>query len=79
MKMNEERTYIKKIDGKWYAFAGNAEEGQVYSIGSDCPKYGCALFGRWTDEGIKYVASSSPSRGAAYQKARRYGTYRGEV
>lgn len=70
-------TYIREIDGDWYAFAGDKEKVQVYSIGSDNLKYGrwCA---RWTDNGIRYVVSKSPTRSAAYQKARRHGRYMGE-
>lgn len=75
-------TYITNIDGEWYAFAGDEKEDKVYSIGADCPPEwtGCYSYtARWTSKGIKYVASSSPSRSAAYQKARRWGTYCGEV
>lgn len=72
-------TYIRQIDGKWYAFWGDEERNQVYSIGNDCPSQaGCLWTGRWNDSGIKYVASVSPSRNAAYQKARRHGKYNGE-
>lgn len=70
------RTAIKCIDGKWYAFA--YWESDVYSIGSDCPRGGGQWFARCTDSGIKYVASASPTRKAAYNKARRYGNYTGE-
>ena len=76
------KTYIKKIDSKWYAFAGDNNKGQVYSIGSDNPSKesgGSRWFARWTENGIKYVASPSPSRSAAYSKARRHGLYGGEV
>lgn len=75
------KTYITKIDGKWYAFAGDTHNDQVYSIGTDCPRDESAncWFARWTDAGIKYVASASPTRNAAYQKARRHGEYGGEV
>lgn len=71
-------TYITKIDGRWYAFAGDLQKDQVYSIGADNPEDGtwCA---RWNDTGIKYVATYSSSRSGAYQKARRYGNYCGEV
>ena len=70
-------TYIREIDGDWYAFAGDKDKAQVYSIGSDNPKQG-RWFARWTDNGIRYVASKSPTRSAAYQKARRHGRYMGE-
>lgn len=73
------KTYIKEIEGRWYAFEGDENDGQVYSIGSDCPKDGGRWFARWTDEGIKYVASASTTRHGAYQKARRWGEYNGEV
>lgn len=72
-------TYIKKIDSKWYAFAADKQKDQVYSIGADNPRYGSQWCSRWTDDGIKYVASSSPSRSAAYKKAFRHGEYRGEI
>lgn len=72
------KTYISKVDGKWYAFAGDAGNNQVYSIGADNPSGGrwCA---RWSDKGIQYVASASASRSGAYQKAKRHGEYQGEV
>ena len=72
-------TYIRQIDGNWYAFWGDEERNQVYGIGNDCPSQaGCLWVSRWNDSGIKYVASASPSRNAAYQKARRHGKYNGE-
>lgn len=75
IKMNN--TYIREIDGDWYAFAGNKDKAQVYSIGSDDPERGrwCAS---WTNLGVRYVATKSPTRNAAYQKARRHGKYMGE-
>lgn len=72
-------TYIKNINGKWYAFAGDTIRNQVYSIGSDNPYGGGRWFARWTDEGIKYVASACMSRNGAYKRARRHGKYCGEV
>ena len=72
-------TYIRQIDGKWYAFGADEENNQVYGIGSDCPKGGRSWVGSWTDTGIKYVACSSDTRRAAYQKARRNGKYSGEA
>ena len=77
--MNTRNTYITKIDDHWYAFAADQENYQVYSIGSDCPKGGGVWVAHLCDEGIKYVASWSPSRAAAYQKARRNGYYCGEI
>ncbi len=77
-----ERTYIRKIDGKYYAFAGYDNSNQVYSIGADNPPYGsggsrwCA---KYSDTGIKYVASPSPNRKAAVAKAKRNGNYFGEI
>lgn len=72
------RTYITQIDGKWYAFEGNVYSNEVWSIGHD--SIGRTVwFAKWTDNGIKYVAKSCPTRNAAYQKARRWGTYGGEV
>ena len=72
-----ESTYIKNINGSWYAFAGS-KNGNVYSIGNDCPSDGIWT-ARWTEGGVLYVASASPSRHAAYMKARRAGNYRGEA
>lgn len=70
------KTYIKCIEGRWYAFEG--DNGQVYSIGSDNPPEGGRWFARGTNHGIRYVASPSPTRSAAYQRARRWGEYSGE-
>ena len=74
-------TYIKNIDGKWYAFEYSEKHEQVYSIGRDNPPSENGR-GRWcgrpTDSGIKYVSSPSPSRKAAYSKAYRWGEYGGE-
>lgn len=72
-------TYISNIDGKWYAYGGSESKHQVYSIGSDRPKDGGLWAAHWTDAGIKYVATASPTRNAAYKKARRWGNYCGEV
>lgn len=69
-------TSIKCIDGDWYAFAYHNDT--VYSIGNDSPKDGGRWFARCNDSGIKYVATPSPTRNAAYQKARRNGEYAGE-
>lgn len=75
-------TYITKINEQWYAFAGDPDNNQVYSIGRDsdrAKKNGCnAYFARWTDKGIEYVSSASPSRSAAVAKAHRAGEYKGE-
>ena len=77
------KTYIQQIDGKWYAYAACEEKYQVYSIGNDSKDAqeagGQCYVARWTDAGVKYVASASASRNAAYQKARRYGDYNGEI
>lgn len=70
-------TYIRQINGKWYAFACDEKNGQVYSIGSDSPK-NAMWFAPRTDSGIQYVATCSRTRSAAYQKARRHGNYCGE-
>lgn len=70
------QTAIAYIGGKWYAFAYHGTE--VYSIGRDCPKDGGRWFAKCSDSGITYVASPSPSRKAAYAKAKRNGTYFGE-
>lgn len=74
-----EKTYISQIDGKWYAYRADMEKYQVYGIGSDNPGDGCLYCARWTDAGIQYVASPSTTRRAAYQKARKYGKYSGEI
>lgn len=71
-------TYIREIDGRWYAFAGDTSKNQVYSIGQDCPEDG-TWAASWTDGGIRYVATWSPTREAAYRKARRNGNYCGEA
>lgn len=76
------KTYIQMIDGKWYAYAASSEQYQVYSIGNDNPPRetgGSRYVARWTDAGVKYVASPSPSRDAAYRKARKHGEYSGEI
>ncbi len=77
-----EDTYIKCIDGKWYAFAADTKDWKAYSIGSDNPSRGRDGT-RWVaplnDSGIKYVAIWSTSRSGAYQKARRNGNYCGEM
>lgn len=72
-------TYIRKINGQWYAFEGRQGKNgyQALSIGADDPESG-RWFGPWTDDGISYVATPSPNRKAAYQKARRAGNYCGE-
>lgn len=76
------KTYITKIDGQYYAFAGDTKTDQVYSIGADKPGKetgGSVWFGKWNEAGIRYVASPSPSRAAAISKAKRAGEYLGEV
>lgn len=72
-------TYIQRIDGKWYAYAADTMKHQCYSIGQDNPKDGGMWFAPWTEGGVKYVATASPSRDAAYRKASRYGDYAGEI
>lgn len=72
------KTYITQIDGKWYAFEGNEKDGKVLSIGADNPENG-RWTANWTDAGIQYITSPSPTRKAAYQKARRHGTYAGKI
>lgn len=71
-------TYITQINGKWYAFEGNTSKKEVLSIGKDNPTIG-RWFAKWTDEGIQYVATFSPSKDAAIKKAKRNGEYNGEV
>lgn len=76
------KTYITKIDGKYYAFAGDTKQDQVYSIGADNPPKnsgGERYFSKWNNAGIRWVASPSPTRNAAYCKAHRAGEYFGEV
>lgn len=72
------KTYITKIDGKYYAFAADTTHNQVYGIGRDRPEKGL-WFASWSSSGIQYVATPSPTRSAAYQKARHAGEYCGEV
>lgn len=72
-------TYITQIDGKWYAFAGNLNRNEVYSIGSDNPDCGGRWYARWTDAGIRYVASPMKTRSGAYKKASAHGNYCGQV
>lgn len=72
------KSYITCIDNAWYAFGGDTDKNQVYSIGRDNPDEG-KWFATWTDTGIKYVSSPSPSKAAAYSKAKRAGQYCGEV
>jgi hypothetical protein len=67
------KSYIRKIDGEWYAFLGDEKDGRIYT-----PRYGNWWTASWTDEGIKYICPKSASRNAAYQKARRLGKYQGE-
>lgn len=71
-------TYIKKINGKWFAFGGSVSKNQVYSIGDD-NIYDYRAVARWNDAGIRYVSSVSPNRPAAYRKARRGGNFKGEM
>lgn len=76
------QNYIAQIDGKWYAFAGDYKKGSVYSIGSDSPDEGSGnqrWIARWSESGIQYVASESPSRSAAVAKCKRAGGYNGEI
>lgn len=76
------KTYITKINDQYYAFAGDTNKDQVYSIGTDNPDKtsgGERWVARWNESGIKYVSSASPSRDAARKKAQRHGEYFGEV
>lgn len=59
--------YISKIDGKWYAYAADEKKHQVYSIGKDDPESG-RWYARWTDAGIRYVASPCKTRSGAYKR-----------
>lgn len=71
-----ENTYVTEIDGAWYAYSGDEDSNSVYSIGADNPPRssgGTAWTARWTEGGIKYVASASPNKKAAIAKARRHG------
>ena len=67
-------TNISMVDGKWYAFG--IYKDQVVSIGRDCPTGGMWV-AKMTDNGIKYVATQSPTKAAAVAKARRHGEYMG--
>lgn len=75
--LKNRKTYIREINGKWYAYEWDKKSAHVLSIGSDNPKDGRWFAGR-EDAGIRYVATASPTRDAAYRKARRWGTYMGE-
>ena len=72
------KTYIKRIDGLWYAFEVDWMRGRVLSVGKD-NTCGFRYIAKWNDAGIKYVATWSPTRKAAYEKAARYGNYCGEL
>lgn len=76
------KTYVAKIRGEYYAFAGDIAKDQVYSIGKDNPPKesgaGC-YFASWSTGGIPWVATPSPSRKCAVAKAKRHGEYGGEV
>lgn len=77
-ELDRRETYIREINGKWYAYEWDKSHGRVLSIGNDNPRDS----GRWianrSDGGIRYVATASPTRDAAYRKARRWGKYCGE-
>ncbi len=76
------RTYISKVNGKYYAFAGDIKKDQVYSIGADNPPRETGAdcyFASWSIGGIPRVASPSTTRRAAVAKAKRHGEYGGEV
>jgi len=54
----------------------------VYSVGADNPPRESgrtAWKARWTEGGIKYVASASPNKQAAAAKARRHGKFSGII
>lgn len=76
-----EKTYIKQLDGEWYAFAADADEDQVFSIGRDnpSPQMGKRYCAPWTNRGIKIVSTPSPSRAAALKRAKRHGEFGGEI
>ena len=67
---------IREIDGKWYAFGfceyRDSRPAQVFSIGADAPKSG-RYAATFSDDGIKEVATVSPSWKAAVAKAKRFG------
>lgn len=73
------KTYISKIDGKWYAYAGDSDKFQVFSIGNDNPNDSGRWYAAWTADGIKYVATPLMTRRGAYEKARRNGEYGGVI
>lgn len=75
-------TYITEIDGAWYAYSADETSNNVYSVGADNPPResgGTAWTARWTEGGIKYVASASPNKQAAAAKARRHGKFSGII
>ena len=71
------KTFISNINDKWCAYA--ADKDRVFSIGKDCPKRSGVWTARWNASGVLYVATPSPTRQAAYQKAKRHGDYYGEL
>lgn len=73
-------TGIANINGKWYAFEFNESKNQVYSIGEDNQglENGCCYCARFNESGVQYVSTPSPTRHAAYNKAKRAGDYAGE-
>lgn len=72
------RTFITEIAGKWYAYEADAYTKQVKSIGRDNPSlYSARGIADWTEKGIRFVSSPSPSKDAALKKARYNGEYSG--
>lgn len=69
MKITREKNNIAMVlvDEKYYVVAINRAHGQVYSTRFDNPSDGGAWFARWSDEGVKYVATAI-SRSTAYRR-----------
>jgi len=58
--------HIGKIGEKYYVFHGNKSKNQVKSLGKDSPKKG-QWFGKFTKDGVKYVANPLSYSGAVYR------------
>ena len=69
-------TYVREIDGKYYAYAQESLRHHVYQIGSDV-KDGVRKFADITNEGILSIISPSDNYKDAAEKAVRAGFYRG--
>lgn len=76
--MYQPKTAIREIDGAWYAFGVDVKKKRVYTLGRDTDN-GFTYSANLNVSGIRFVSQHSPNRRAAYNKARRGGTYIGEL